>query len=59
MGDIGRAAIQGLLQYAATDEEGAARYEGLVETLFVLMVGAAFEPAEGKDPADQGGRPEP
>jgi len=53
MGDIGRAAIQGLLQYAATDEEGAERYQGLVETLFVLLAGAAFEPAEGKDPADQ------
>jgi hypothetical protein len=57
MGDIGRAAIQGLLQYAATDEEGAERYQGLVETLFVLLAGAAFEPAEGKDPADQEDRP--
>jgi AcrR family transcriptional regulator len=48
VGDIGRAAIQGLLQYAATDEQGAERYEGLVETLFVLLAGAAFEPEDSE-----------
>lgn len=47
LGDIGRAAIFGLLQFAATDEQEAERYERLVESLFVLLAGAAFEPDEG------------
>jgi AcrR family transcriptional regulator len=40
LADIGRAAIIGLLLYAAIDEEMRERYEGLIETLFVLMTEA-------------------
>ena len=42
--DIGRAAVIGLLQYAAIDEEHRDRYEALVETLFVLLTEAIFRP---------------
>jgi AcrR family transcriptional regulator len=38
--DIGRAAVAGLLQLAATDPEQADRYVQLVETLFVLLTAA-------------------
>lgn len=41
LGDIGRAAVVGLLQYAAVDEERADRYQELIESLFVLMASAA------------------
>jgi hypothetical protein len=40
LADIGRSAIIGLLLYAATDEELRDHYEGLVETLFVLLTDA-------------------
>lgn len=43
LADIGRAAIMGLLLYAAVDEERRSRYEGLVETLFVLMTEAVTQ----------------
>jgi AcrR family transcriptional regulator len=56
LGDIGRAAIHGLLQYAATDEAEADRYERLVESLFVLLAGAAFESGEGGGPAGDASR---
>lgn len=45
LADIGRAAILGLLVYAAVDEERRSRYESLVETLFVLMTEAVTQPA--------------
>jgi len=57
LGDIGRAAIQGLLQYAATDEQQAERYEQLVESLFVLMAGAAFEPEQPRPSKSKRTRP--
>lgn len=37
LADLGRAAVIGLLLYAAVDEERREYYEHLVETLFVLM----------------------
>lgn len=37
LADIGRAAIIGLLMYAAVDSELRDHYEGLVETVFVLL----------------------
>ena len=37
LADIGRAAVQGLMQMASIDEENAERYEQLVETVFVMM----------------------
>jgi AcrR family transcriptional regulator len=40
LGDIGRAAIVGLLQFAAVDEEQADRYQQLIDSLFVLLAGA-------------------
>jgi len=43
LADIGRAAAIGLLQYAAVDEEGAERYEKLIETVFVLLSEATVE----------------
>jgi AcrR family transcriptional regulator len=43
LGDIGRAAVLGLIEYAAVDEQEAERYEQLVESLFVLLAEAAFE----------------
>jgi len=45
LGDIGRAAVLGLLQFAAVDEEQAERYQQLVESLFLLLAGAAAEPS--------------
>jgi AcrR family transcriptional regulator len=39
LADIGRAAVVGLMQYAALDEERADRYEALVKSLFVLLAG--------------------
>jgi AcrR family transcriptional regulator len=40
LADIGRAAVMGLLLYAAVDKDLRDRYEQLVETLFVLMTEA-------------------
>jgi AcrR family transcriptional regulator len=39
LADIGRAAVSGLMQYAALDEVNAERFERLVESLFVLLTG--------------------
>jgi hypothetical protein len=39
LADIGRAAVAGLMQYAALDEVNADRFERLVESLFVLLTG--------------------
>lgn len=41
LADIGRAAVQGLMQMASIDEENAEHYERLVETVFVMMAGLA------------------
>ena len=41
LADIGRAAVIGLLQYAAVDEEDRERYERLIDTVFVLLSSAA------------------
>jgi AcrR family transcriptional regulator len=46
LGDIARAAVIGLLQYAAVDEEQAERYKRLVESFFVLLAGFVAEPEE-------------
>lgn len=43
LADIGRAAVIGLLLYASVDEEMRERYEGLVQTLFVLMTEALMQ----------------
>ena len=40
LADLGRAAVIGLLQYAAVDPEQSDHYKQLVETLFVLMTEA-------------------
>jgi AcrR family transcriptional regulator len=40
LADLGRAAVIGLLQYAAVDEEQRGRYESLVESLFLLLTEA-------------------
>ena len=45
LGDIGRAAVEGLLQLAAIDDDERARYESLIETVFILMAQAAVKPA--------------
>ncbi|HUE59383.1 MAG TPA: helix-turn-helix domain-containing protein [Acidimicrobiales bacterium] len=50
LADIGRAAVLGLMQYAALDEEEADRYQQLVETVFVLLA----EPAARPKPAIAG-----
>ena len=48
LADIGRAATEGLLQFAAVDEEDAARYEALAESVFVMLAEAAVEQAPKK-----------
>ena len=40
LADIGRAAVVGLLHYAAIDRENEPRYQQLVETLFLLLTQA-------------------
>jgi len=45
LGDIGRAAVEGLLQLAAIDDDERARYESLIETVFILMARASVKPA--------------
>jgi AcrR family transcriptional regulator len=42
LADIGRAAVQGLMQMAWIDEENAEHYERLVETVFVMMARLAL-----------------
>lgn len=49
LADLGRAAVIGLLQYAAVDDEQRERYEHLIQTLFVLLTEALV--------ARQGSRP--
>jgi AcrR family transcriptional regulator len=44
LADLGRAAVIGLLLYAAVDQDQRARYEALVETLFVFMTQALVQP---------------
>ena len=39
LADIGRAAVAGLMQYAALDEIDPQRFQRLVESLFVLLTG--------------------
>ena len=53
LADIGRAAVIGLLQYAAVDEEGTDRYERLIESVFALLTAAAVE---GPTPGGREGR---
>jgi AcrR family transcriptional regulator len=40
LADLGRAAVIGLLQYAAVDQDQHQRYEQLIQTLFVLLTEA-------------------
>jgi AcrR family transcriptional regulator len=44
LADISRAAIDGLTQLAALDEEDAPRYRGLIEKFFVLLAEAVIKP---------------
>jgi AcrR family transcriptional regulator len=46
LADIGRAAVEGLLQLASIDEDDAERYERLVEKVFVLLARSAFQPKD-------------
>jgi AcrR family transcriptional regulator len=48
LGEIGRAAVMGLMQYEAVDEDHASRYGQLVEALFLLLA-SAVEPAGEPD----------
>jgi AcrR family transcriptional regulator len=43
LAELGRAAVNGLEEAAAIDEENAARYRELIETLFVLLARAATD----------------
>lgn len=45
LADLGRAAVDGLEQVAAIDEERADHYKRLVSSLFVLLAQVATEPA--------------
>jgi AcrR family transcriptional regulator len=44
--DLSRAAIEGLTQLAAIDEEDSSRYRRLVGELFLLLASAVFEPED-------------
>jgi AcrR family transcriptional regulator len=44
LADIGRAAVEGLMQMAWIDEDDAERYEHLVENVFVYLARSAIEP---------------
>lgn len=44
LADIGRAGVNGLELAAAINDDGAARYRGLIEKLFVLLAQAADAP---------------
>ena len=50
LADIGRAAVQGLMQMASIDEENAEHYEGLIETVFVMMARLAAPDDEAAPP---------
>ena len=50
LADIGRAAVEGLLQLASIDEDDAERYERLVEKVFVLLARSAFQPKDEAAP---------
>jgi hypothetical protein len=50
-GDIGRAAVEGLMQLAWIDEANAEHYERLVETVFVLMAKTALTPSDAPAPS--------
>ncbi len=56
LADIGRAAVIGLLMYAAVDEDLRDRYEHLVETLFVLMTEALLMEAQTEERPSQTSR---
>lgn len=45
LADIGRAGVNGLELAAAIDEDNAPRYRALIEMLFILLAGAAGDPA--------------
>ena len=51
LADIGRAAVEGLMQLAWIDEENAERYEHLVENVFVLLARSAFQPKDRAAPS--------
>jgi AcrR family transcriptional regulator len=44
--DLSRAAIEGLTQLAAIDDEDSPRYRGLVGELFMLLASAVLEPED-------------
>jgi len=46
LADLGRAAVNGLLQWAAVDEERRDRYERLIQTMFLLLTEAVTRPVE-------------
>jgi AcrR family transcriptional regulator len=52
LADLGRAAVTGLQQVAAIDEERSDYYRGLVSWLFVLLSKVVTEPQEGLDDAE-------
>jgi AcrR family transcriptional regulator len=49
LADLGRAAVDGLEQLAALDEERASYFKGLVSLLFTLLAKGITEPAEELD----------
>ena len=51
LADLGRAAVIGLLQYAAVDPDQRDHYKQLVETLFVLMTEALVVRESSKPPS--------
>ena len=50
LADIGRAAVLGLMQYAAIDEEQADRYERLIQTVFMLLAEPTAEDLHSAKP---------
>lgn len=50
LADIGRAAVLGLMQFAALDEERAEQYKRLIETVFVLLAEPRAIPSGPKRP---------
>jgi AcrR family transcriptional regulator len=48
LAELGRAAVNGLEEAAAVDAENAGRYRALIETLFVLLAGAAAGPVDAR-----------
>jgi len=53
LADLGRAAVDGLEQVAAIDEERADHYKRLVSSLFVLLAQVAAEPPGDTDPSSE------